>query len=139
MRANCGPISAPSDRTFAGCHTDRIGADASAQPRSEAALMQKGNAGLRDSRSTRPTRPRRVEAAEYAEDGEALLYHPLRDEATALNRSAAEVWRLCDGESGVDAIAARLGASYGIEGELLTADVTAVLTELRERGLVEFR
>lgn len=40
--------------------------------------------------------PKRGAVKEFVEDGEILLYHPDRDEATTLNQSAAEVWQLCD-------------------------------------------
>lgn len=83
-------------------------------------------------------RPRRCVVKEFTEDGEILLYHTTRDEATVLNQSAAEVWRLCDGESNLYAITAQLGKRYGVEGALLRDDVVAALIELLSHDLIEF-
>jgi hypothetical protein len=79
-------------------------------------------------------RQRRVEA--FASDGESLLYSSTRDEASALNRTATEIWELCDGTLTVKAIARVLGQRYGVGADLL-ADVTAAVTTLRTRGLVD--
>jgi pyrroloquinoline quinone biosynthesis protein D len=80
-------------------------------------------------------RQRRVEA--YASDGEALLYSATRDEASALNRTATEIWELCDGTRTIGAIARALGQRYGVADASLLADVTAAVTMLRARGLVD--
>jgi hypothetical protein len=42
-------------------------------------------------------------------DGETLIYDRSRDAASCLNEFAARVWRECDGETSVAAIAAALG------------------------------
>ena len=42
-------------------------------------------------------------------DGETLVYDRGRDTASCLNEFAARVWRECDGETSVAAIAAALG------------------------------
>ena len=42
-------------------------------------------------------------------DGETLVYDRGRDAASCLNEFAARVWRECDGETSVTAIAAALG------------------------------
>ena len=78
---------------------------------------------------------RKVEA--YASDGESLLYSAMRDEASALNRTATEIWELCDGSSTIGAIARALGQRYGVDDAYLIADVTAAVTTLRARGLVD--
>jgi len=80
-------------------------------------------------------RQRRVEA--FASDGESLLYSSTRDEASALNRTATEIWELCDGTLTVKAIARVLGQRYGVAEADLLADVTAAVTTLRTRGLVD--
>lgn len=80
-------------------------------------------------------RQRRVEA--FASDGESLLYSAMRDEASALNRTATEIWELCDGTRTVGAIAHALGQRYGIDEADLLADVTIAVTTLRSRGLVD--
>ena len=80
-------------------------------------------------------RQQRVEA--FASDGESLLYSAVRDEASALNRTATEIWDLCDGTKTVAAIARVLGQRYGLDEAQLVADVTAAVTALRARGLVD--
>lgn len=80
-------------------------------------------------------RQRQVEA--FASDGESLLYSAMRDEASALNRTATEIWQLCDGTNTVGAIARVLGQRYGLDESHLVADVTAAVTALRARGLVD--
>jgi hypothetical protein len=42
-------------------------------------------------------------------DGETLIYDSSRHAASCLNEFAARVWRECDGETSVAAIAAMLG------------------------------
>jgi hypothetical protein len=81
-------------------------------------------------------RQRRVEA--FASDGESLLYNATRDEASALNRTATEIWQLCDGSLSIGGIAQALGDRYGVGKDDLLEDVAAALLALRTRGLVEF-
>ena len=83
--------------------------------------------------------PLRRPVEEFTEDGETLLYHPIKDEATILNQSATQVWRLCNGKSNLDEITAELGARYGVEGALLQDDVTTTLIELYSRNLIELQ
>lgn len=78
---------------------------------------------------------RNVEA--FAAGGESLLYSATRDQASALNRTATEIWELCDGTRTIAAIADALGQRYGVDGAYLLADVTAAVATLRARGLVD--
>jgi hypothetical protein len=80
-------------------------------------------------------RQRRVEA--FTSDGESLLYSAMRDEASALNRTASEIWELCDGTRTIGAIARALGQRYGVDEADLLADVTIAVKTLRARGLVD--
>ena len=82
--------------------------------------------------------PRRIAVEELAEGGECLLYHPSRDEASALNRTATEVWCLCDGRLTLSEIAGVLGERYGVTDTMLLEDVARVLAALRARDLIEF-
>jgi len=82
-----------------------------------------------------PRQRRAIEA--FASDGESLLYSSTRDEASALNRTATEIWELCDGTLTVKAIARVLGQRYGVGEADLLADVSAAVTTLRTRGLVD--
>lgn len=78
---------------------------------------------------------RRVES--FASDGESLLYSPARDEASALNRTATEIWDLCDGTKSIGAIARVLSQRYGVDQVYLLSDVTTAVATLRARGLVD--
>ena len=80
-------------------------------------------------------RQRWVEA--FASDGESLLYSAMRDEASALNRTASEIWELCDGTRSIGTIARALGQRYGVDETYLLVDVMAAVTTLRARGLVD--
>jgi hypothetical protein len=82
--------------------------------------------------------PRRMAVEEFVQDGECLLYDSSRDQASALNRSATEVWLLCDGRLTPRGIAGVLGQRYGVNGAMLLDDVAQVLLELGARGLIEF-
>ena len=82
--------------------------------------------------------PRRIAVEEVVQEGESLLYNPSRDEASALNRTATEVWSLCDGRLTLGGIAGVLGERYGVNDAMLLEDVARVLVALRERGLIEF-
>jgi hypothetical protein len=82
--------------------------------------------------------PRRIAVEEFVQAGECLLYNPSRDEASALNRTATEVWSLCDGRLTLTGIAKVLGERYGVNDTLLLDDVARLLVTLRARGLIEF-
>ena len=86
-------------------------------------------------RTTVVPRQRRVEA--FASGGELLVYSATRDEASALNRTAVEIWELCDGERTIAAIAMTLGQRYGVAEQYFLADVRAAIETLRARGLVD--
>lgn len=46
-------------------------------------------------------------------DGELLIYDRARDQAHCLNETAAAVWKLCDGQSGIQEISEQLARSSG--------------------------
>ncbi|MBV8898284.1 MAG: PqqD family protein [Acidobacteriaceae bacterium] len=53
----------------------------------------------------------------------------------ALNKTSAQVWRLCDGKSSVDEIASGLGRQLGTAADV---DITLLaLKQLRNNGLLE--
>jgi hypothetical protein len=81
--------------------------------------------------------PRRLPVEDFASEGECVLYVPARDEACTLNRTATEVWSLCDGARDARAIARVLGDRYGLDAALLVEDVTSVLVILHTRGVIE--
>jgi pyrroloquinoline quinone biosynthesis protein D len=81
------------------------------------------------------TRPRLV-------TGARLRYDEVREEhvllvpegAVRLNRTAAEVLELCDGERSLDDISGALSARY--DGADLRDDVRGLLDAMTQRGLV---
>ena len=82
--------------------------------------------------------PQRATVDDLLSDGECLVYNSSRDEASALNRSATEIWQLCDGSLSVGSIAQVLGQRYGVDRDLLLEDVVCALLALRTHGLVNF-
>jgi pyrroloquinoline quinone biosynthesis protein D len=81
------------------------------------------------------TRPRLVTGARLRYDEvreEHLLLIP--EGAVRLNRTAAEVLELCDGERSVDEIVGALSARY--EGSDLRDDIQGLVDGMAERGLV---
>jgi hypothetical protein len=66
------------------------------------------------------------------------VYSSVRDEASALNTTATEIWQLCDGALSISGIAQVLGQRYGVDTGLLVEDVASALIALGARGLVEF-
>jgi Coenzyme PQQ synthesis protein D (PqqD) len=80
--------------------------------------------------------PSRVAVEAFEDGGECLLYNPIRDEASALNRTASEVWHQCDGSLTILDISRVLGERYGVDGTLLIDDVARAIDALRTRGLI---
>ena len=81
------------------------------------------------------TRPRLVTGARLRYDEvreEHLLLIP--EGAVRLNRTAAEVLELCDGERSLDEIAGALSERY--DGSDLRDDVQGLVDGMAERGLV---
>jgi pyrroloquinoline quinone biosynthesis protein D len=80
--------------------------------------------------------PRQRTVDTFASDGESLLYNATRDEASALNRTATEIWELCDGTKTIRAIVRALSRRYDVDEAYLLADVLAAVTMFRNKGLV---
>jgi hypothetical protein len=53
-----------------------------------------------------------------------------------LNKTAARIWELCDGNLGPGEIAAKLCERYDVSFERASADVMKALTILKEKGLL---
>ncbi len=68
-------------------------------------------------------------------DTEVMVYDETAARAHCLNATAAMVWRYCDGNTTVAAMAARLGADAGapVDDDI----VLLALSELGDRGLLE--
>ena len=53
-----------------------------------------------------------------------------------LNGMANEIWEMLDGKRSVEDIIRKLGAEFDVDEETLAADVTRVVNELQQEGLV---
>ena len=79
---------------------------------------------------------RRPDLVTYPLDDEIVLYDPRDGMTHVLNRTAAEIWALCDGTKPVDVIAGRLADAYALEPGRALVDVRDVLAELRRGDLI---
>lgn len=75
-----------------------------------------------------------VVATEVAES--IALLHPDSSQVYVLNATAADVWRLSDGEHTLDEVVAALALAYGATPEAIHAEVAATVVRLREDGLL---
>jgi coenzyme PQQ synthesis protein D (PqqD) len=78
---------------------------------------------------------RREGLSERALPDELVLYDPETDKAYLLNRSAAAIWDLCDGERSMPELAAELAG--GVPGEILLQEVASAVERLYAEGLLE--
>lgn len=83
-----------------------------------------------------PLALRRIAAESFASGAERLVYNSERDEVSALNQTATEIWELCDGTRDVAQVAGVLAEKYGVEPALLLPDVAMLVEALRSRGLL---
>lgn len=84
--------------------------------------------------------PVRSRGLRWVSEGEmALLYSRARQALVALNRVAAEVWRLCDGRRSLGAIARRLARRYRAPAARVAGDVRTLVRDLAGLGLLEVR
>jgi hypothetical protein len=81
--------------------------------------------------------PRGTCVEELAQDGECLLYCAIRDEASALNRTATEIWQLCDGVQSIRAIAGVLAGRYAVDMDVMLEEVVRAVGAFHARGLIE--
>ena len=69
---------------------------------------------------------------------EGLLYDREGAMVHILNRTALCAWRLCDGTRSPEAIASALEATFrGADPSRVRQDVERILSEFRERGILE--
>jgi hypothetical protein len=84
--------------------------------------------------SPRPHRAPGTFAAEF--DAETVVLVPDRRQAHRLNRSAAAIWRACDGSSGLDEVSERVAAEFGTTPATVAGDVARTVATLTELGLL---
>lgn len=81
--------------------------------------------------------PRRRPVDSLRSPDEALLYSAALDRASVLNRTAAEIWELCDGSRTVGTIRGALAARYRVDESLIGGDVAATIAALLASGLID--
>jgi len=69
-------------------------------------------------------------------DGEVCLYRSDIDEVLVLNTTAADVWRLSDGEQDLETITSMLARAYDTDTTSIRADVHHVVASLIGRGFL---
>ncbi len=69
-------------------------------------------------------------------DESIALLHPDSSQVYVLNATAADVWRLSDGELTLDGVVAALAVAYGATPESIRAEVAATVGRLRDDGLL---
>jgi hypothetical protein len=87
---------------------------------------------LPDHARPRPTRTHH----EKDLSGEYLFYDHGGDQVHVLNGTAREIYLLCDGSRTLDAIARAIAETYAVGEATSRTDVSAVISELVERGLL---
>jgi PqqD family protein of HPr-rel-A system len=76
---------------------------------------------------------------QHALDGELTIYDPASQQAFFLNATATTLWDLIDGTTPEKRLVEALAELYQTNPETVAADVTAVLTQLDDFGLLEQR
>jgi len=79
---------------------------------------------------------RRPDVSSQTLDDELILYDPDLGRAHVLNRTAAQVWSLCDGTRSVEAIARQLATAHGIELEQALVDVRDLVDDFGRADLL---
>lgn len=85
--------------------------------------------------------PHRAEAVvhELEGEGQAVIYDAEGNQLLVLNSVGAAVWYLMDGERSVDDIEKEIVETLEAKRADVQRDVSAFLSSLEERGLVEYR
>jgi len=90
----------------------------------------------------RTAAPRRREELRCHEmDDEAVVYDVAHHAVHYLNRTAYQIWTLCDGRRSVEAIADIMATRYGlrdpVDQERLRADILRTIEDLERNGLFD--
>jgi len=70
---------------------------------------------------------------------EAVLFDSRTSTAHVINRTAAEVWELCDGSRTIEEVAAVLGERYPDARDQLTGDIVELVCAFEGKGLLDER
>lgn len=85
--------------------------------------------------TTKPRVPARVYARPF--DEELVLLDFSAGEYFGLDAIGAEVWRAIDGRADLESIAGVIASRYEVTRDVALRDVIALVTEMRDSGLVE--
>lgn len=85
-------------------------------------------------RQSCPLKPKRIEALTRQFHDELLVYDAQRHRAHCLNKTAAMVWRECDGEATVPEITRKLEDAIQTDADTI---VNLAVIRLRKAGLLE--
>jgi Coenzyme PQQ synthesis protein D (PqqD) len=104
-----------------------------AEPAHDTSNLQVGQP-RRNLATERPTACPDVSA--YPLDDELVLYEARRGQAYVLNRTAAQIWGLCDGSRTTLAVAQAIAGAYPVTYTEVLTDVCECLEHLRHAGLL---
>ncbi len=68
---------------------------------------------------------------------EALLVDELNGSVHVVNRSAARLWELCDGDPTIDQLVASMAGAYRVDDGAIRGDVETMVGTFRDLGLLE--
>jgi hypothetical protein len=83
-------------------------------------------------------RPRRLVAYVEEVGGELLIYRRGEPQGYSLNKTASDVWELCDGSRTVRELCRALGRRYGVGPDAFAEDVKGIVEQLASLGLLAF-
>lgn len=70
---------------------------------------------------------------------ENVLYNPSTESVHLLNNTALAIWELCDGETNPQEMINAICQVSSLPSEVVAEDVSRILTEFGEAGLVTWR
>ena len=70
-------------------------------------------------------------------DDETVILDRDGERIQQLNATASFIWDCCDGEMDTKAIAAELAEAFGVEPDLTVKDVSEIVLQFSELGLLE--
>lgn len=70
-------------------------------------------------------------------DGDVSLYDARREFVLVLNRTASDIWLLCDGELTMNQIAETLARAYGTKPDAIRVDVERTLDQFLAEGFLK--
>lgn len=70
-------------------------------------------------------------------DGDVSLYDARREFVLVLNRTASDIWLLCDGERTMNEIAETLATAYRTEPDAIRSDVESTVNQFLTEGFLQ--